>query len=50
MFIRANLMFCLTVIFFINCNDTESNVEDVIPKKAIHCGLLFGMKILMSQH
>ena len=34
MFDRTNLLFCLTVIFFINCNDTESNVEDVIPEES----------------
>ena len=34
MFNRTNLLFCLTVIFFINCNDTESNVENVIPEES----------------
>ena len=33
MFDRANLLFCLTVIFFVNCNDTEGGVEGVISEE-----------------
>ena len=34
MFDRANLLFCLTAVFFVGCNDNESNVENVIPEES----------------